>query len=276
MILRWLDRTGLPVDAGGLTPRALLGRPAAEVARTGVRVGNQDAELGDLFEVGPSWDTAATAGESLVFEGDLRNVRGLAHGMEWGRLVVRGVAGARVGAGMSGGIVEVEGDAGDGAGAEMRGGLLRITGNAGHGLGAAEPGSRLGMRDGVILVGGSAGDDAGRKMRRGLIAVAGSVGEGFGRDVIAGSLFSFGPVARYAGLGMKRGTIAVFEPSGLEVLTTFAASGRFRFPFVTIYLRRLSAWGFPVPAEVSAAGMDRYNGDLAEGGQGEILVRAVS
>jgi formylmethanofuran dehydrogenase subunit C len=267
MILRWLDKTSLPVEMEGLVPETFLGRSAAEVGRFAVHVGNQQAELGDVFSI------HETAADCLTLEGDLGHVRGIGRGMSGGRMVVKGLAGAYVGAEMTGGVVEVDGDVSDWAGAEMRGGLLRIRGNAGRHLGAAYPGSRLGMRDGVILVDGDVGDEAGRRMRRGLIAVAGAAGDGFGRNLIAGSLVAFGAVGRYPGAGMKRGTIALLGAEGVDILPTFAASGRFAFPFLTIYLRRLQGWGFPVPPEVFSSALERYNGDLADGGQGEILVR---
>ncbi len=266
MILRWLDRTTLPVEMDRFTPEALLGLSTQVVSKAAIRVGNSDAELGDLFSIHPEGDGV------LTLEGDLRPVRGIGRGMEQGTLVVRGRVGSHLGARMIGGVIEVHGDVDDYAGAEMRGGLLRIVGNAGNGLGAAYPGSRLGMREGVILVEGNVGDEAGRKMRRGLIAVSGDSGEAFGKGLIAGSLFAFGRLGRNPGLGMKRGTIVALGSEPPELLPTFVASGRYRFPFLTIYLKRLAAWGFRVPAEMFSAEMGRYNGDLADGGHGEILV----
>ncbi len=268
MILQWLDRTTLPVDSDRLTPEVLGSLSADQGAALTVRVGNQDAELGDLFSVQDD------GSETLTLEGDLRRVRGIGRGMSRGSLVVRGRGGAHLGAGMSGGSIEVFGDVGDWAAAEMRGGFLRVHGRAGQLLGAAYPGSRLGMRDGRILVSGDSGDEAGRKMRRGLIAVGGSAGEGFGRGLIAGSLFAFGPIGRFAGLGMRRGTIVALGSEPLEVLPSFAATGSYRFPFLMVYLRKLAEWGMPVPLDVVSGPFQRYNGDLADGGLGEILVRS--
>jgi formylmethanofuran dehydrogenase subunit C len=71
---------------------------------------------------------------------------------------------------------------------------------------------------------------------------------------------------------MKRGTIGLFGPGPVDILPTFASAGRHRFPFLTIYLRRLKEWGFPVPLEVFSRELERYNGDLVEAGQGEILM----
>jgi formylmethanofuran dehydrogenase subunit C len=109
-------------------------------------------------------------------------------------------------------------------------------------------------------------------MRRGLIAIGGNAGGGLGAGMVAGSVFVFGGVGRYPGMGMKRGTIALFGDGPADLLPSFAPSGVHRFPFLTIYLRRLAAWGYATPGGVFAGLAERYNGDLADGGLGEILV----
>lgn len=270
--LHWRDATRLAVVAEGLSPAALAALAPPERARWPLRVGNRLVPLADLFRIEGSIDDG-----HLVLEGDLRQLRGVGRGMAAGTLTVQGDVGAELGAELAGGTIEVAGSAGDWAGAALRGGLLRIQGNAGQFLGAAYPGSRIGMRDGVILVEGSAGGDVGLAMRRGLIAIAGAAGDSLGRALIAGSIFTFGSVGRRAGAGMKRGTLALFglaEPANPELLLlpTFAPSGRGRPPFLNIYLRRLSQWGFPLPETAFSGPLDRYNGDLATRGQGEVLI----
>ena len=89
--------------------------------------------------------------------------------------------------------------------------------------------------------------------------------------MVAGSLFAFGEVGASIGTGMKRGTIALFGSGSPRIGPGFAASGRDRPTFVTIYLRQLREWGFPVPEAAFAGTLSRYNGDRAERGQGEIL-----
>jgi hypothetical protein len=42
---------------------------------------------------------------------------------------------------------------------------------------------------------------------------------------------------------------------------------------MTLLLRHVRGLGFPVSEEVAAAGFDLFNGDLIEGGRGELLVR---
>lgn len=268
--LSWRAATALAVEVDGLLPAAMARLSAGERATWPVKVGNAAVALAELFRIDGSCDDGV-----LVIEGDLRQVRRLGQGMGAGMLTIRGDVGDEVGAGMSGGTIEVEGDVGAWAGAAMRGGLLRIKGRAGDFLGAAYPGARSGMREGVILVEGDVGDDVGLAMRRGLIAIAGASGIGLGRGLIAGSIFSFGPVGRLAGAAMKRGTLALFgldDPANPSLLPTFAPSGRSRPPFVTLYLRQLARWGFPVPEPAFSGTLDRYNGDLVVRGQGEILV----
>ncbi len=268
--LRWKDATRLPIEGDRLRPEVLVGTSPSSVRRTAIALGNTSAEVGELFDV-----EGDIADGHLILEGDLRPVRAIGAGSTAGRITVLGDVGPRAGLGMSGGALTIEGKAGPWAGAEMSGGLLRIDGDAGDGLGAALPGSPRGMTEGVILVGGKAGDDVGLAMRRGLIAVRGGLGVGAGRWMIAGSLFSFGPAGPMLGMGMRRGTITLFgQPDAFNpgLLPTFAASGRDRPAFMSIYLRQLASWGFEFPAAVLVGSFARYNGDRADRGQGEILI----
>jgi formylmethanofuran dehydrogenase subunit C len=269
-ILRPKAAITLPIEAEALRPDALSSLSATDVARTPIWIGNRAEELGELFAVeGDGTD------DQLILEGDARNVHFLGQGMASGTLTIRGDAGHELGARMLGGTIDVQGSVGDYAGAEMRGGSIRIWGSAGNHLGAAYPGSRLGMREGVIVVVGNVGDDAGLSMRRGLIVIHGQAGDTLGRAMIAGSIFAFGPIGARAGAGMKRGTLALFGGSPM-LLPTFFLTGRSRPPFVTIYLDWLRNQGAPVPNEVFSGTFEKFNGDLVEKGQGEILVWADS
>ncbi|MDB5352851.1 MAG: formylmethanofuran dehydrogenase subunit [Planctomycetota bacterium] len=269
LILRWKESTALPVAGEGLGPDAFATLSIGEVARLSLPVGNGSAEVGDLFAI-----EGETGDGRLALEGDLRSVRRIGREMASGELTIFGDVGPGLGQGMSGGIMRVHGLVGDSAGAGMRGGMIRIHGSAGNNLGGSLPGARSGMREGVILVDGNIGHDAGLAMRRGVIAVIGNAGDGLGRAMIAGSIFSFGSVGIGLGSGMKRGTLALFGDAMPRIGPTFAASGRDRPPFLTIYLRKLAEWGVPVPEVAFSGTMRRYNGDRAERGQGEILVRA--
>jgi len=273
LTLRWRSSTTLPVDGSPLKPETFRERTSTDAARVPLRVGNVTAEVGDLFDV----EGDASDG-SLVVEGDLTHIDGIGRGMATGSLSVRGDAGARLGAEMAAGRIEIDGSCGDWAGAEMSGGVLRIRGAAGDALGAAYPGSRRGMREGLILVEGSAGADVGLMMRRGVIAVKGSVGPGLGRSMIAGTIYACEAVGPAPGAGMKRGTLVLpglGEDPEQYLLPTFPFAVRMPIRVLRIYASLLSErYGFEVPPAISSAEVDRYNGDLAVGGRGEILVAA--
>ncbi|MDR3621008.1 MAG: formylmethanofuran dehydrogenase subunit C [Paludisphaera borealis] len=270
LTLRWRSSTTLPVDGSPLKPETFRERTSADAARVALRVGNATAEVGDLFEI-----EGDAADGALVVEGDLTHVCRLGRGMATGSLKVRGDVGPQLGAEMAGGLLDLDGSCGDWAGAEMAGGVLRIRGYAGNSLGAAYPGSRRGMREGLILVGGSAGDDVGLLMRRGAIGVKGAVGAGLGRNMIAGTIYACGAVGAMPGAGMKRGSLVL---SGLgddaerSLSPTFHFAVRLSVPILGVYASLFHGHGFVVPPSVSSAEVDRYNGDLAVGGQGEILV----
>lgn len=270
LTLSWRGVTSLPVDGSPLHPLTFRSHNADQIRRTPLRMGNTKVDLAELFHVQGTGDELR-----LTIEGNLSQVHGLARGMTDGELIIRGEVGAELGAEMAGGTIDVNGSVADWAGAEMRGGRIHIQGNAGAFLGAAYPGSRLGMREGVILVEGSAGDDAGLQMRRGLIAIRGNAGGGLGRSMIAGTVLVQGRVGRRVGAGMKRGTLilpGMDEPPEAVLLPSFARAGVFSAPFLNVYTRQLAVWGFPVSRMVSLANLERYNGDIVVGGQGEVLV----
>jgi formylmethanofuran dehydrogenase subunit C len=108
-----------------------------------------------------------------------------------------------------------------------------------------------------------------------LIAIRGSAGPGLGRSMIAGTIVVLGSVGKRVGAGMKRGTLVLpglSEPAEHFLLPTFSHAGKFSLPYLTLYFRQLQELGFTVPQAVCTARLDRYNGDLVNGGQGEVLV----
>lgn len=271
LTLQWRSTTTPPVRGDVLKPEIFEGSTALEAARLPIGAGNSEVELGDLFRIeGTSGDDA------LRLEGDLAHVHGIGRGMSRGSIVIDGAAGSMLGSGMSGGSITVRGPAGDWVGAEMSDGLIRVLGCVGNYTGAAFPGSRAGMRDGVILVEGSAGEDAGFLMRRGLIVVRGGAGDGLGRSMIAGTIVLEGRAEGCVGAGMKRGSVVLLAPGrGPQtcLLPTFHRAGVFPTSFLTLYKRRLDAWGFPISISESmlTASWERYNGDALNGGRGEVL-----
>lgn len=265
--LYWRGLAAANLDGSGLRPDALAGLSPDDVRRVRIPRGRETVELGELFAI-----DGDLADGHLVLDRGTPPIRGVGAGMASGRLTIAGDAGPRLGLGMTGGQIEVGGSVAVWAGAEMRGGTIRVRGSAGDSLGSALPGSRVGMRGGSILVDGDIGDGAGLAMRRGLIAVAGRAGDDLGHGLVAGTIVAFGPVGRRPGAAMKRGSLLLLGE------TTAGLPPGFRFaaiqspPYATICLRGLAERGFPAAGAGVPRSYRRYNGDVVEGGQGEILV----
>jgi formylmethanofuran dehydrogenase subunit C len=263
--LRYRATTTIPIDAECLTPDNLAGKSPAQIARLTVRHGNALAPFGDFFSV-----DGDSADKEILIDGDCGRVKHIGAGMAGGRLTVHGDVGMHLGAEMTGGEIHVHGRAGDWAGAEMRGGRIHVHGDAGHLAGAAYRGAAVGMRGGVILIEGNAGNEAGAHMRRGLIAVGGDAGAFVGVSLIAGGVFVFGRTGPRPGAGMKRGTLALGgDMPGL--LPSFRYDCDYRPVFLSLYLRQLRAWNFPVHDRWFRGSWRRYSGDLIEMGKGEVL-----
>jgi formylmethanofuran dehydrogenase subunit C len=263
--LRYRGTTTIPIEADCLTPDNCLGKSPHEIAALPVQHGNASAPLGDFFTVeGDSTD------KEIVIEGDCGRVKRIGVGMKSGRITVRGDVGMHLGAEMTGGEIHVQGSAADWVGAEMRGGRIYIHGDAGNLVGAAYRGGQIGMRGGVILIEGKAGNEVGAHMRRGLIAIGGDVGNFVGVSMIAGGVFVFGRTGPRPGAGMKRGTLA-FGGDLPGLLPSFRYDCDYNPVFLSLYLRQLRAWSFPVEGRLFTGSWRRYSGDLIEMGKGEVL-----
>lgn len=248
----------------GFIPERLAGSSATSIAHMTLRQGNRTGELGDWFQV----EVSTGEEDRLMISGAGDRLDEVGAGMTRGELIVEGDVGARVGLEMSGGRIVVMGAAGYGAGLAMRGGELRISGNAGDQVGGALPGEREGMRNGILIVEGSAGAGVGDRMRLGLIAIVGPAGPFCGARMNAGTIVVGGELGPAAGAAMRRGTI--MAPCGNVVpLPGFAGSGVHDLVVQRMLARalarhRLSALGDRL------LGLQRWQGDLAVGGKGEI------
>jgi formylmethanofuran dehydrogenase subunit C len=171
---------------------------------------------------------------------------------------------------MKGGTIEVTGDASDWVGGEMAAGMIHIRGSAGGQVGAAYRGSLKGMKGGTILVEGSAGIELGMRMRRGVIAVKGPVKDFAGLQMKGGTIVLMGGAEIRTGAWMVRGTIVCLKP--VRLLPTFALACTYNPTFLRLYARSLRGRGFAIPCEEQQGGYQRYTGDTAVPGKGEILV----
>lgn len=271
--LRPKDRSVIPVEAGSISPDVLTGKGIAEIEMLPVYVGNQICTISDYFEV--EGESANTAKEQIVIvEGDIPWVKYIGAGMRSGRILVEGSVGMHVGAQMSGGEIIVNGSASDWAGAEMKGGLIRIKDKAGDLLGAAYRGSSEGMTGGCIIVEGDAGLETGSFMRRGMIVIQGCVEPFAGVHMNGGEIFIFGRAARRLGAEMKgNGGIIICFGEVEALLPTFVYDTTYKPTFMRLYLQELrDKLGVLVAEKFLDSSFKRYRGDLAVGGNGEILV----
>lgn len=175
-----------------------------------------------------------------------------------------------LGAGLQRGTLEVHGQVGDYAGAGMSGGAVVVAGDAGSFAGSAEAGRKRGMTGGEIIIRGSAGENTGTAMRRGLIAVGGTTGAFAGYTMLAGTILAFGPFGSDAGLLSKRGTLVSL--GGIRTGPTYRRACTLAPDWLRMVLVRLrDTFGMPVtPAQLDGQ-YDRFSGDFAELGRGEIL-----
>jgi len=88
-------------------------------------------------------------------------------------------------------------------------------------------------------------------------------------------VFIFGEAGIRHGAGMRRGSLGLFGAKSPRLLPSFRYACRYRPVVLPLMFRQLRQYGFHVPDELESALFDLYNGDLLEGGRGEVLVRAV-
>jgi formylmethanofuran dehydrogenase subunit C len=254
----------VPLEAEVLSPDVLAPLGHVEVRALPVFLGKRQYRLDDFFEV------EGAGGEELEIRGDAGRVKWIGRGMTRGRITVTGNAGMHLGAFMKGGVIQVSGDTSDWVGAEMKGGHIHIHGSAGGQVGAAYRGSPWGMNGGTILVEGSAGIEVGMRMKRGTIAVKGPVRDFAGLQMKGGTIVLFGGAEIRTGAWMVRGTIISLKP--IPLLPTFAYACVYDPAFLHLYAKYLRPFGFSLPTDGPGTAYQRYTGDAAVPGKGEILV----
>jgi formylmethanofuran dehydrogenase subunit C len=263
-ILTVKERPHVPLEAEVLSPDVLGTLTHGEVCALPVVLGKRQRRLDDFFTVeGPGSD-------DVEIHGDAGRVKWIGRGMTHGRITIAGNAGMHLGAFMRGGAIEVTGNASDWIGAEMRGGVIRVRGNAGGQIGAAYRGSLAGMNGGTILIDGSAGIEVGMRMRRGLIAVGGPVRDFAGLQMKGGTIVLLAGAEIRTGAWMVRGTIVSLVP--LRLMPTFAYACTYDPSFLRLYARHLNTLGIALPRAGEDGLYQRYTGDAAVPGKGEILV----
>jgi formylmethanofuran dehydrogenase subunit C len=254
----------VPLEAEVLAPDVLATLGNDAIRALPVLLGKRQCRLDDFFAV------EGEASDDLHIRGELTKVKWIGRGMTRGSITVIGNVGMHLGSQMKGGRIEVFGNAGDWIGAEMSGGFIHIHGNAGGQAGAAYRGSMTGMKEGTILIEGSAGLEVGMRMKRGIIAVRGLVRDFAGLQMKGGTIVLMSGAEIRTGAWMIRGTIISLKP--VPLLPTFASACAYNPVFVRLYAKHLEPLGFSVPCDAREGAYQRYTGDAAVPGKGEILV----
>jgi len=253
------------LDLSPLTPERLAGQSADAVARILLAYGRRSVPVGEWFDVRGSAD------RQILIEGDATRLDRIGADMQDGQIRVEGNAGAYLGIGMRGGRIDVSGSVDAYAASGLTGGLVRIGAHAGDYLGAALPGEHRGMRGGVVIVGGSVGDRACDHMRRGLILVEGACGDYCGSRMQGGTIAMLGACGARPGFSMRRGTLLFAGPAPSPG-PTFNDAGALPLGFLVLLAR---SWK-ELPSRFASLSrlstrVQRWVGDLAFGGQGELI-----
>jgi formylmethanofuran dehydrogenase subunit C len=254
----------VPLEAEMLSPDVMVPLTNDAIRALPVYLGKRQRRVDDFFEVD------GEASDELEIRGDVAKVKWIGRAMTRGRITITGNAGMHVGAYMKGGSIEVSGNAADWVGGEMAGGLIRIRGNAGGQVGAAYRGSISGMTDGTIIIDGTAGLEVGMRMKRGIIAIGGPVRDFAGLQMKGGTLVIRHGAELRTGAWMLRGTIVTLTP--VQLLPTFSYASTYNPTFLRLYAKHLSTLGFTIPYEEQDGGYQRYTGDAAVPGKGELLI----
>lgn len=251
------------VDMSPLTPDTLVGKSAAEIAATELVSGNRKLRADCLFDI--SGDDAS----NIVIQNSSAKLDHIGSHMRSGRITVHGDVGSYLGLQMRHAEIIVHGNADAFAASGMASGFMHIHGNAGDFLAAAIVGDRKGMRGGTVVVGGNAGDRVGDQMRRGLLLIEGNAGDYCASRMLAGTIGVAGEVGAYVGYGMRRGTLLLCEKPALHA--TMQDCGTHTLPFLSLMFKSFAHLPSRF-AQINKNRVQRYAGDIANEGKGEILV----
>jgi formylmethanofuran dehydrogenase subunit C len=266
LTLELLEAPRQAIDMSPLSPGRLAGLSSRDISALELWSGNRRIPVKKLFAL------RGDDSSNLIIRNSSMRLERIGAGMSEGIIKVEGDAGSYLGRDMSGGRILVHGNCSDFCASGLRDGFIQIDGDTGDFLGAAVTGERQGMRGGMVLVKGNTGDRVGDQMRRGTILVEGSAGDYLCPRMIAGTVAVLGEIGNFVGVGMRRGSLLLAnEPAAL--FATFIDTGAHYLGFLSLWARTLrgldSAFAHLDPARQR---VHRRVGDLACGGQGEVLV----
>lgn len=251
------------VDCSPLTPDFLAGKSLVDIAATELQSGNKKIRTDVLFDITGN-DT-----NRIEIKNSSHKLDFIGSKLQSGQITIYGNAGSYLGFQMKKGEITIHGNADAYTASGMAGGRIVINGNVGDFLASAIPGDRKGMKGGLVIVTGNAGDRVGDQMRRGVVLIEGNVGTYCASRMLAGTIGVMGSVGDYVGFGMRRGTLLLFATPNMH--STLQDCGSHTLPFLSLMFK--SFQGLPSKfAKLNQNRVQRYAGDIANDGKGEILV----
>lgn len=268
LVPKFKSDTRIPIFAEKISPDVFSGQTLDEIKNLKIFHGNEEKRIGELFDV------FGENTEEIEIRGDVSIVREIGRKMTKGKIHIIGNAGMHLGAEMEGGEILVEGNVDDYLGAEMQGGIIRVKGNAGNLVGATYRGGDGGMNGGIIIIEGNAGNEVGNTMKLGTIVVYGNLGMFAGIYMKGGTIICFGKIDKRCGGEMYDGTIVTMNGfyDNVNVLPTFKSNGIFNPTFLRVFLVELRKYGVNVDDKFINGLYERFSGDFATTGKGEIYV----
>ena len=265
----------LRLDLRGLLPVALAALDVAAVERLTIGHGRERLAVGEVFRV----ERFDADEPTLRLAGGLSRADRIGWGLDGGLIEVDGDAGDHAGALMGAGTLRIAGSAGLLAGCQMAGGRLAVAGNVGDHAASGLPGSLDGMRGGTFVVHGSAGARLADRMRRGTLVVLGDAGDFAASRMVAGTLVVAGRCGAHPAWGQRRGSVLLLGgaagPGGAGMVPppTFVPAGADAPVAWQLLARDLARFGGPL-ADLPGRRLQRWLGDLAVDGRGELLLPA--
>ena len=254
------------LDLSKLTPDRLLKKSSKEIEAIDLATTKAAAKVGDVFRL------RAGDPHELRFEGGSKRFDFLGAKLLAGySMHIDGDVGMGLGRQAQGGEITVSGDAGAYVASGMTGGRIEIDGDAGDFLCAPFAGELAGMAGGRLIVRGSVGQRAGDRLRRGIIVIEGDAGADLGSRAIAGTIVLLGEAAGRLGYLNKRASLVLAQRRDFG--PTYVDCGAHHLAFAKLFARALNEDSRRA-ARLLAQRLQRYAGDTAVYGKGEILTPA--
>lgn len=255
------------IDCSPLTSDELADKSIADIKKIELVIGNTTEQLDSLFDVTGDDST------DIKFINSCDKLDFIGRNMTSGKITVEGNVGAYLGLFLEGAEIEVTGNTDIYTACEMKSGQIKINGNAGDFVGGVRPGRRNGMTGGTVIVTGDTGARTGDHMRRGMILIEGNAGDYCGARMISGTIAVLGDVGSHLGYAMKRGTLLLTQAPSKGISANFNDCGSHTLAFLPLLLSSFTKLDSEFAKIESFARVQRYAGDLAGIGMGEILVK---